>query len=251
MATLLRIREWATHFENNRTKELKRMAWVPMPVKHDGDGYTELLDHENGAAHFGVWCFIVQLAAKCEPRGTLIRTIVEEDQKGAIPQAPATAPHSPATMARISRMKVRDFEEAIPRLLQIGWLEEVTEIPQEGAALRARAGGNGTERNGTEMNEPVVLDDARISQSGARLLCETQIGDGVPRTSYRDVESLIDISGFSAAKQAVLKAVSIGIGGKGAIAYAHKVLAGNAAKRELKGERSHSPSAAARGRRDE
>jgi hypothetical protein len=34
----------------------------------DGDGYTELVDHDDGAAHLGAWCAIVQIASKCDPR---------------------------------------------------------------------------------------------------------------------------------------------------------------------------------------
>jgi hypothetical protein len=68
---MLRIVDWELHFENNRTKELKRLTWVPFPNRHDGDGYTELLDHPDGAAHYGAWCAMVQVASKCDPRGTL------------------------------------------------------------------------------------------------------------------------------------------------------------------------------------
>lgn len=139
-----RIKGWLKHFENNRTKELKKMAWVPMPIQHDGDGYTELVGRPGGAACFGVWCFLVQLAAACEERGTLVRG--------------NSKPHDIKSFARISRMSEKSFEEAIPVLLEVGWLEEVTEIPQmpaalmevvpqsappEDAALRERAGACG------------------------------------------------------------------------------------------------------------
>ena len=30
MAQVLRIRDWTKHYENNRTRNLKRMAWVPI-----------------------------------------------------------------------------------------------------------------------------------------------------------------------------------------------------------------------------
>lgn len=154
MARILRIRNWDENFENNRTRELKKMDWVPVPTKQDGDGYTELVSHENGAAHLGAWLAIVEVAAKCDPRGTLLR----ESGK----------PHDSASLSRISRLPASVFEEVIPRLLTIGWLEtqdepanEVTEIPQEaaapapqeGAASRAREERNGTEGNGTEGKE--------------------------------------------------------------------------------------------------
>jgi hypothetical protein len=221
---LYRIKNWAQFFENNRTKELKRMAWVPMPNKMDGTGYTWLVDHANGAAHFGAWCAIVEIASRCEPRGTLSR-------EGAM---------SPHDLARISRLPATLFEEVIPRLLEIQWLEGVIEnsqeaatIPQEGAALRARAGGNGTEGNGTERTDSSDIDYEKISAPGADLLKATGLSIHVKNIDYPLVERLITVGGLDAAKEAIAVALSKGIGGKGALTYAEKVLAGNAAKRDL------------------
>jgi hypothetical protein len=53
--TFYRVKDWSKIYENNRTRELKRMDWVPIPNKMDGDGFTELVDHPNGAAHLGAW----------------------------------------------------------------------------------------------------------------------------------------------------------------------------------------------------
>ena len=70
---MIRVVDWSARFENNRTRELKRLDWVPVPNRMDDDGYTELLDHENGAAHLGVWLAILQIASRCDVRGTLSR----------------------------------------------------------------------------------------------------------------------------------------------------------------------------------
>ena len=153
-----RIRNWQSRFENNRTRDMKRMAWVPMPNGHDGDGYTEIMEHEDGALIYGVWAVLVQIASRCSPRGLLIR-----DGAG------AAIPHDHRSLMRLSRMKVRDFEIAIPILLQVGWLEELAEIPQEGAEIPQEGAEipqegaeipqegvplpNGTEPNGTEGKE--------------------------------------------------------------------------------------------------
>jgi hypothetical protein len=48
---LLRVRDWDAVYENNRSREYKKLKWVPIPNRMDGDGYTELVDHQNGAAH--------------------------------------------------------------------------------------------------------------------------------------------------------------------------------------------------------
>jgi len=106
---VLRVKDWNLLFENNRTRGLKHLDWVPIQNNLDGDGYTELVDHPNGAAHLGAWLAIVQIASRCQTRGMLTR------DNG--------RPHTAESLARISRIPVVIFEEALPRLLRIGWLE--------------------------------------------------------------------------------------------------------------------------------
>lgn len=179
----LRVVDWPRHFENNRTKPLKYMTWVPVPTKQDGDGYCTLVNHPNGAAHLGCWLAILEIAAKCEPRGTLLR------------DSRRNVPHTPQSLAVISRLPARLFEEVIPRLLEpeIGWLEEVAEskglviiqqepagiqqegaesmqepagIQQQGAPSRARGTRNSTERNSTgETRNRIEQTSQQQSQS--------------------------------------------------------------------------------------
>ncbi len=153
---LYRIADWLAHFENNRTKDMKIMRWTPVPNKLDGDGYTELLDHPNGAAHYGVWMAIVCIASRCETRGTLLRSTCE--------------PHTSTSLSRISRIPKELFDEAIPRLVSIGWLSsepyksqalagtcgKPAGIPQASAMEgkgRERKGRKGTEEKGREGTE--------------------------------------------------------------------------------------------------
>lgn len=152
---MYRIVNWNEHFENNRTRELKVLHWVPVPNKHDGDGYTDLLDHVDGPAHYGAWCAIIGVASKCEPRGTLLRD--------------GARPHDARTLARMTHFPVAAMEGALGRLVHpIGWLEVVpdpvpqngvTAIPQESATAPHEGAGipqasalNGTEGNRTEGN---------------------------------------------------------------------------------------------------
>jgi hypothetical protein len=139
--TCIQIVDWDAHYENNRTRELKKMAWVPMPNSHDGDGYTQLLSHPNGAAHFGAWCALVEVASRCEPRGTLLRKTVRIPQEGAvIPQVPAQGvreareSHNSSSLARMTRIPEELWDEVLPRLVSIGWIRYYT-IPQEGAVI--------------------------------------------------------------------------------------------------------------------
>lgn len=113
---VISIVEWNKNYENNRTRELKRMAWVPMPNRHDGDGYTELLSHKNGAAHFGAWCALVEVASRCDVRGTLVRD--------------GGQAHDFESLQRMTRVPVRVWEEAVPRLVSIGWIK-ISETPSQ------------------------------------------------------------------------------------------------------------------------
>lgn len=156
-AVVYSIADWPEHFENNRTKELRAMSWVPIPNKQDGDGYTELLDHPNGAAHFGAWVALIQVASKCDPRGTLLR-----DERSGVRR-----PHDAASLGRITRIPAAVFSEVLPRLLAIGWLiatpctptvyADPAVPPQEGAVIPhlpapscAHAEGKGMEGKYTE-----------------------------------------------------------------------------------------------------
>ena len=140
------IREWNKYYENNRTRDLKNMAWIPVPNAHDGDGYTTLVSRENGAAMLGAWLAILQVASKCDPRGTLLR-------RGKIP-------HDAESLSRITRLPSGILSEALTICsVEIQWLEyvEVTEIPQEGAGFPQEGApkpqgpdDEGTGREGTE-----------------------------------------------------------------------------------------------------
>ena len=156
--TFYRIRDWAKHFENNRTRELKYMDWVPVPNKHDGDGFTELLDHPEGLSHYGAWHLILQVASKCEIRGTLLRD-------GAVG---GKRPHTPESLARITRGDEKTFKVAIDRLVSIGWIEVCNNpalscdnpAPSCGEVTTER---NGTELNGTEGNAELPTVEKAIS----------------------------------------------------------------------------------------
>jgi hypothetical protein len=53
----------------------------------------------------GVWIAIVKIAAGGEPRGTLPRAI--------------------ESIARMSGLQLKVIEEAVPRLIEMGWVEEM------------------------------------------------------------------------------------------------------------------------------
>lgn len=127
MATLYTIADWNEIYENHESRKRKELRWVGIPNRHDTDGYVELMDHPNGAAHYGAWVTIAQVASRCRPRGRLCR--------------PSGEPYNSTTLNRRTRIPVEVYDEAIPRFLLLGWLvkEEVevmstqwlTDVPED------------------------------------------------------------------------------------------------------------------------
>lgn len=117
---LYRIVDWEKHFENNRSKKLIQTSWVPVPNRMDGFGYLTLVSHPNGAAHFGAWIAIVEIASACDERGTLRR-------RGTALGA--------QELALISHLSATVFEEVLPRLLKLQWIEQVTGGEQSSAPI--------------------------------------------------------------------------------------------------------------------
>lgn len=120
---IYRIRNWNGLFENNRTRELKTLDWVPIPNKQDGDGYTLVLAHKNGPSIYGAWIAVVQIASRCEIRGTLMRDCEK--------------PHDSVSLSRMSRFPERVVQEMLDLLSsrEVNWLEanDLQEIPHNPA----------------------------------------------------------------------------------------------------------------------
>lgn len=122
MGVLLKINNWDELYENSRTRSMVKMQWVPIPAKFDGDGYTELvLEHKNGVLHYAAWMAFVLTAARCDERGTLAKS--------------NGRPHTTHSIASMTKIPKAVLDEALPRLLDIGWIvSETTNDDQEQAA---------------------------------------------------------------------------------------------------------------------
>ena len=123
VSPLLRVRDWDRLYENNRSRELDRTSWFPAPNDLGADGYAEVVTHEEGAAHFGVWNALLMVASKAKPRGTLVRDDVR--------------PHTAESLARVTRLAEQLIEAAIERLLKIGLLEVSANKPRKKSSLRS------------------------------------------------------------------------------------------------------------------
>ncbi len=122
--TVYRIHKWATHYETHDTRKIKNLCWVPISNKH-GDGFMELMDHEQGDRHFAAWILLLQVASKTCERGVLVRQVGDK-----------LVGHDAKSLARIVRMDADVMAEAMARLVAIGWLEKT----QEGEAIGTSPG---------------------------------------------------------------------------------------------------------------
>lgn len=142
----LRIRSWDKHYENNRSRELKRPEWLPLPNKFDGTGFMELLDHPAGMSHYGAWCLLLAAASRMPTRGLLVT-----DSGKAM---------TTKDIARMTRGSAKGFDEALPRLLAIGWVEEVevngdvSNVESVGNADPAASGEDAEGQDDAEESQP-------------------------------------------------------------------------------------------------
>lgn len=136
MPKTYRIRDWSKHFENNRSKEYKHLDWVPIPNRMDKLAYLEFVDHPNAAAHLGAWVAMLEIASRSTPRGTF----------------PQGAAGFSQALAMISRLPAAVFDEVIPRLEKLQWIESSGGISQDAATILQDAALNRIELNRIEQN---------------------------------------------------------------------------------------------------
>jgi len=154
----LRIKDWDRHFENAASRKLKRLDWVAIPTKTDGEGYTALVDHPNAAAFFGAWIAIVEAAAKQTPRGYL---------PGGIPQTFGGICQS---LGRMSRIPASAFRDVLPKLLEIEWIEDaeknhtLTDTLGESANVLAES-ANASAKSGTTLQDITGQDTTHTHTS--------------------------------------------------------------------------------------
>jgi uncharacterized phage protein (TIGR02220 family) len=166
---IYRIKDWAKHFENAQSRKYEKLSWIPVPNKHDGEGYSRVMAQPQAAEIFAAWVLMLQVASKCTPRGSLSRS--DGSALGA------------DSLAVKTRSKKEWFEAALKFLSspEVGWIEQVgvdkntplsEETNETGSALGAGSHStttpfhssgseqNRTEQNGIEHNNIVELPEA-------------------------------------------------------------------------------------------
>jgi hypothetical protein len=167
-APLYRIVNWNEYFENNRSRKIDKMSWVPVPNKHDGEGYLTIMGQTNGIIIYGCWHLILQIASKCEPRGTLVKSDGN--------------PHTATSIALKSGWRhPSDFQVALDfcSSLEVGWIEVVTSKTSHERHLgdvevRRREGmeGKGMEGKGTGDDAPLPIPDNPENTTVGKTLAE-------------------------------------------------------------------------------
>lgn len=104
------IKNWNELYENNRSRTVSDLSWVKIPNRHDGENYTTIITHKDGAKIFAAWILMIQVASRCQPRGTLLR-----DNK---------KPHTSVSLSTKTRAPKDWFDLAIKFLIdETDWIE--------------------------------------------------------------------------------------------------------------------------------
>lgn len=109
---LYSIRDWQKNFETSESnKRTRALAWVAVPTKHDGKSFRRVMRSDPSGSMIGIWCLIVQIAAKCPVRGILA------DHDG---------PLTPLDISDKTGVSVEAVERALKLFTspEIGWVED-------------------------------------------------------------------------------------------------------------------------------
>ena len=106
-----RIRNWDDEFENSRSRQIKDLPWIRMNIVIRSEEYLWLMNHPNGVAHYGIFCALAQVAARCHPRGHLLRF--------------DGTPHDFESLSQVTSITSVMCAEAVTRLTSVGWIESL------------------------------------------------------------------------------------------------------------------------------
>jgi len=110
------ITNWDTNYENAQSRRYSHIKWLPIPNKHDGEGYCRLWTESDSPVDvFSAWILMLQIASKCNPRGMLIK------DEG--------IPHDSLSLAIKTRAPKSIFDKALAYLPKIGWISLVNINP--------------------------------------------------------------------------------------------------------------------------
>ncbi len=120
---MISITNWASEYENHRSRELANPRWVAMTNRLGHDDLLDLLETDDGLAHLGLFTLLVWMAQRSPERGKLLRS----DGR----------PHTAATIARQLHMNLATVQQGISYLANdLGWISD--DDPQSSRAIPAQ-----------------------------------------------------------------------------------------------------------------
>lgn len=129
----LNVLGWKDHYETSETKKLKQLRWVPVPnvMKR---GYAKLLSR-HGYRGLGVWVAILQTASRKD----------KDSRDGVLD-------HTLEDLALETRGDIRDLQEILPTLQEIGWLS-LQGVDPQGVTSSAGIAGDSPGTTGDSADE--------------------------------------------------------------------------------------------------
>lgn len=67
MTDRYQIKRWDHHFETAQSRRVAKLQWVGVPNKQHGLGLTWILEQEDGAAIYGIWCLLIGACSHQSP----------------------------------------------------------------------------------------------------------------------------------------------------------------------------------------
>jgi len=155
------VAHWGREFENDRSRGLHRIAWVPLPNRFDSAAYWRMMEEPDAAVLFASWVWIIQVASRCSTRGVLVKD--------------SGIAHDAMSLAERVRGRPEWFARALDYFLGNGWLCEV--VADTGPAGQARflqtprtAGGRATLYASVASDSPSVGSGSRTTGDGSRTI---------------------------------------------------------------------------------
>ncbi len=123
---MLHIKDWDSIYENANSRKLKRLNSVLLPNRFDGSKYAELITGEHGVERYAAWCTLLGIGSSGGP-----------GQRGYIRRSDGS-PHTSVSLSLVTRIPAAVYVDALPALLDLGWLEETAQAgdsrPEDTAA---------------------------------------------------------------------------------------------------------------------
>ena len=195
-----RIKDWNALYETHDTRKLKRLSWVPVPAKLNGNGYLALLAKKNGPSLFGCWISILELGVVSSNRGQFVHS----DGTALTPREISIATHMPLPLVQ-QTLKVLCAKS-------FGWIERIRtkqktrhspgespgnlpvhreNLPDEGKGKKGKKEKKGKEENAAPPSPSILSGYTEHQKAIAEAVCMA-LGRNLLAMNDDDREALLE-----------------------------------------------------------